>query len=211
MREVDIMLRLDHPGVVSCVPTPPGLDPGTEDLPTLCMEYCEEGDLRKELNKPESCRGVSESCVLAILNDITSALGYLHNRRIIHRDLKPENVVLKKSETRTVYKLIDLGYAKELGVSSMAQSFVGTLQYVAPELFLGHDYTKSVDYWSLGLLCHEVVTGTIMAGRITKTGRLFYFQVRGLSCPTCPLGSGLTTWRARSMMISPWCRVWTEK
>ena len=118
------MLRLDHPGVVSCVPTPPGLDPGTEDLPTLCMEFCEEGDLRKELNKPESCRGVPESRVLAILNDITSALGYLHNRRIIHRDLKPENVVLKKSETRTVYKLIDLGYAKELGVSSMAQSAV---------------------------------------------------------------------------------------
>lgn len=211
MREVDIMLRLDHPGVVSCVPTPPGLDPGTEDLPTLCMEYCEEGDLRKELNNPESCRGVPESRVLAILNDITSALGYLHNRRIIHRDLKPENVVLKKSETRTVYKLIDLGYAKELGVSSMAQSFVGTLQYVAPELFLGHDYTKSVDYWSLGLLCHEVVTGTNMAGMITKTGQLYHFQVRGLSCLTCHLGSGLTTWRVRSMMTSPWCRVWTEK
>ena len=35
------------------------------------------------------------------------------------------------------YQLIDLGYAKELGVSSLAQSFVGTLQYVAPELFLG--------------------------------------------------------------------------
>jgi len=159
VREVDIMLRLDHPGVVSCVPTPPGLDPGTPDLPTLCMEYCEQGDLRRELNKPESCRGVPEPQVLAILNDITSALGYLHNRRIIHRDLKPENVVLKKTESRTVYKLIDLGYAKELGVSSLAQSFVGTLQYVAPELFLGHDYTKSVDYWSLGLLCHEVVTG----------------------------------------------------
>jgi len=159
VREVDIMLRLNHPGVVSCVPTPPGLDPGTPDLPTLCMEYCEQGDLRRELNKPESCRGVPEHQVLAILNDITSALGYLHNRRIIHRDLKPENVVLKKTESRTVYKLIDLGYAKELGVSSMAQSFVGTLQYVAPELFLGHDYTKSVDYWSLGLLCHEVVTG----------------------------------------------------
>jgi len=159
VREVDIMLRLDHPGVVSCVPTPPGLDPGPDDLPTLCMEYCEQGDLRRELNKPESCRGLPEHQVLAILNDITSALGYLHNRRIIHRDLKPENIVMKKTEARTVYKLIDLGYAKELGVSSMAQSFVGTLQYVAPELFLGHDYTKSVDYWSLGLLCHEVVTG----------------------------------------------------
>ena len=44
-------------------------------------------------------------------------------------------------------------------MSSLARSFVGTLQYVAPELFLEHDYTKSVDYWSLGLLCHEIVTG----------------------------------------------------
>ena len=41
----------------------------------------------------------------------------------------------------------------------LRQSFVGTLQYVAPELFLGQDYTRSVDYWSLGLLAHEIVTG----------------------------------------------------
>ena len=74
--------------------------------------------------------------MLEILNDIVSALGYLHNRRIIHRDLKPENIVMKQSQSRLIYKLIDLGYAKELGVSSLARSFVGTLQYVAPELFL---------------------------------------------------------------------------
>ena len=153
------MLRLDHPGVVKCIKTPPGLEQGTQDLPSLCMEYCELGDLRKQLNKPESCRGLGQQQVLEILNDIVSALGYLHNRRIIHRDLKPENIVLKKTESRLVYKLIDLGYAKELGVSSLAKSFVGTLQYVAPELFLEHDYTKSVDYWSLGLLCHEIATG----------------------------------------------------
>ena len=159
VREVDIMQRLDHPGVVSCVPTPPGLDQGDTDLPTLCMEFCEAGDLRRELNKVESCRGLPQNQVLEILNDVVSALGYLHNRRIIHRDLKPENVVMKGTEARTVYKLIDLGYAKELGVSSLARSFVGTLQYVAPELFQEHDYTKSVDYWSLGLLCHEIVTG----------------------------------------------------
>ena len=114
---------------------------------------------RSELNKATSCRGLPQAQVLEILNDVVSALGYLHNRRIIHRDLKPENVVMKAEEARLVYKLIDLGYAKELGVSSLARSFVGTLQYVAPELFLEHDYTRSVDYWSLGLLCHEIVTG----------------------------------------------------
>ncbi len=60
----------------------------------------------------------------------------MHNRRIIHRDFKPENIVLKQTDERIVYKLIDLGYAKELGQSSLALSFVGTLAYLAPELFL---------------------------------------------------------------------------
>ena len=125
----------------------------------LCLFHQHVFRPRSELNKATSCRGLPQAQVLEILNDVVSALGYLHNRRIIHRDLKPENVVMKAEEARLVYKLIDLGYAKELGVSSLARSFVGTLQYVAPELFLEHDYTRSVDYWSLGLLCHEIVTG----------------------------------------------------
>ena len=52
---------------------------------------------RSELNKVSSCRGLPQAQVLEILNDVVSALGYLHNRRIIHRDLKPENVVMKDS------------------------------------------------------------------------------------------------------------------
>ena len=52
-REVDIMLRLDHPGVVSCYPTPPGLEPGTRELPTLTIEYCQEGDLRSQSSTAE--------------------------------------------------------------------------------------------------------------------------------------------------------------
>lgn len=60
---------------------------------------------------------------------------------------------------QTVYKLIDLGYAKELDQSSVCTSFVGTLQYLAPELFLSKRYTCTVDYWSLGLVTHEIITG----------------------------------------------------
>ena len=154
------------------------------------MEYCDGGDLRSVLNRPESCCGLPQVQVLALVYDITSALEFLHNRRIIHRDLKPENVVLfpnhkdsaqdfdenddenstwkqttprgkkpKDRKSRTVFKLIDLGYAKELGQSSLALSFVGTLQYLAPELFLGQEYSKVVDYWSLGLIAHEAITG----------------------------------------------------
>ena len=46
VREVDIMQRLSHPGVVACFPAPPGLDQGPAELPSLCMEFCEAGDLR---------------------------------------------------------------------------------------------------------------------------------------------------------------------
>ena len=63
------------------------------------------------------------------------------------------------SYLQIVYKLIDLGYAKELDHSSVCTSFVGTLQYLAPELFLSKRYTCTVDYWSLGLVTHEIITG----------------------------------------------------
>lgn len=58
------------------------------------------------------------------------------------------------------YKLIDLGYAKELGEASTSASLVGTLNYVAPELLWREKYSCSVDYWSLGILFYELVTGT---------------------------------------------------
>lgn len=58
------------------------------------------------------------------------------------------------------YKLIDLGYAKELGEASASASLVGTLNYVAPELLWREKYSCSVDYWSLGILFYELVTGT---------------------------------------------------
>lgn len=57
------------------------------------------------------------------------------------------------------FKLIDLGYCKELDQSSLASSFVGTLQYLAPELFISKAYTSAVDNWSFGLLAHEAITG----------------------------------------------------
>ncbi|KAK3888835.1 hypothetical protein Pcinc_007144 [Petrolisthes cinctipes] len=158
-KEVEIMNRLSHMAVVRCFQVPTELKGPPGDLPMLCMEYCSGGDLRKVLNKPENCCGLREATVRACLRDITDAVAYLHSMRIIHRDLKPENIVLQDVDGKTVHKLIDLGYAKELDQGSVCTSFVGTLQYLAPELFLSKRYTCTVDYWSLGLVTHEIVTG----------------------------------------------------
>ncbi|KAM6945047.1 inhibitor of nuclear factor kappa-B kinase subunit beta [Lycodopsis pacificus] len=159
--EIQIMKRLDHVNVVAAREVPEGMHEmiTINDLPLLAMEYCQGGDLRRYLNLLENCSGMREGSVLILLRDISSALTYLHKKRIIHRDLKPENIVLQQGEKRLIHKIIDLGYAKELDQSSLCTSFVGTLQYLAPELIERQKYTVTVDYWSFGTLVFECITG----------------------------------------------------
>uniref|UniRef100_A0AAR2JTF4 IkappaB kinase n=1 Tax=Pygocentrus nattereri TaxID=42514 RepID=A0AAR2JTF4_PYGNA len=158
--EIQIMKRLNHVNVVAAREVPEELQRlATNDLPLLAMEYCQGGDLRKYLNLLENCCGMREGSILILLRDISSALTYLHKKRIIHRDLKPENIVLQQGEKRLIHKIIDLGYAKELDQSSLCTSFVGTLQYLAPELLEQQKYTVTVDYWSFGTLVFECITG----------------------------------------------------
>uniref|UniRef100_A0A8C5Y282 IkappaB kinase n=1 Tax=Microcebus murinus TaxID=30608 RepID=A0A8C5Y282_MICMU len=158
--EIQIMRRLNHPNVVAARDVPEGMQNlAPNDLPLLAMEYCQGGDLRKYLNQFENCCGLREGAILTLLSDIASALRYLHENRIIHRDLKPENIVLQQGEQRLIHKIIDLGYAKELDQGSLCTSFVGTLQYLAPELLEQQKYTVTVDYWSFGTLAFECITG----------------------------------------------------
>lgn len=129
-------------------------------LPLLSMEYCSKGNLRNILRKLENSYGMSESNVRFVLLDMTNAVSYLHQLNITHRDIKPENIVLQKHDSRpngVIYKLIDLGYAKEL--DTIVASFVGTLHYLAPEIFRAETYSSKVDYWSLGILTFEIITG----------------------------------------------------
>ncbi|XP_011307371.1 inhibitor of nuclear factor kappa-B kinase subunit beta isoform X1 [Fopius arisanus] len=158
--EVNFMKRINHPNIVGTRDIPVDVKDTNPLLPVLCMEYCSKGDLRDVLNRPENFWGLSEKEVLKIMRDISSAVEYLHANGITHRDLKPQNIVIQDGRSGSTYKLIDLGYAKELGEASAAASIVGTLNYVAPELFWKSSYSSSVDYWSLGILFYEILTGT---------------------------------------------------
>uniref|UniRef100_A0A7N8Y6N8 Inhibitor of nuclear factor kappa-B kinase subunit alpha n=1 Tax=Mastacembelus armatus TaxID=205130 RepID=A0A7N8Y6N8_9TELE len=166
-REIQIMKKLNHVNVVQAREVPKELSCiALNDLPLLAMEYCSKGDLRKVLNKPENCCGLKESEVLFLLRDIGSGIQYLHENKIIHRDLKPENIVLQEIGGKLVHKIIDLGYAKDLDQGSLCTSFVGTLQYLAPELFESKPYTVSVDYWSFGTVIFECTCGFLNTAAI---------------------------------------------
>ncbi|VEN51933.1 unnamed protein product [Callosobruchus maculatus] len=165
--EVKRMAQMDHPNIVHHKPLPNELKVALQKynptgLPLLSMEYCSLGNLRRHLHMPQNLCGLVETQLRKALMDIANGVTYLHTLGIAHRDIKPDNVVLQlssESKDEVVYKLIDLGYAKELGDSMV--SLVGTSHYLAPEIVKGERYGPQVDYWSMGVLAYELTTGTL--------------------------------------------------
>lgn len=120
----------------------------------MLMEACLGGELwtvlRDRRNFDEDTTRFYTACVI-------EAFSYLHSHHIIYRDLKPENMLIDRIG---YVKLTDFGFAKRLyPPGSKTWTFCGTPDYVSPEIILnrGHDY--SCDYWSLGVLMFELLTG----------------------------------------------------
>lgn len=91
-----------------------------------------------------------------ITDSILAGLVYLYEaHRIMHRDIKPSNVLVN---SRGQIKLCDFGVATET-VNSVANTFVGTSTYMAPERIQGGAYSITSDVWSVGLTIMELAIG----------------------------------------------------
>lgn len=95
-----------------------------------------------------------------IIGCVLEAFEYLHKRGIVYRDLKPENLML---DDRGYIKLVDFGFAKYIGYSTKTWTFCGTPEYVAPEIILNKGHDRAVDYWALGILIGELLTGSYVS------------------------------------------------
>lgn len=96
-----------------------------------------------------------------IAEAVLGGLTYLYTaHRIMHRDIKPSNVLVN---TKGQIKLCDFGVSSEL-VNSVADTFVGTGTYMAPERISGSPYTVKSDVWSVGLTLMELAIGKFPFG-----------------------------------------------
>ncbi|XP_066463760.1 serine/threonine-protein kinase Nek9 isoform X2 [Eleutherodactylus coqui] len=121
------------------------------------LEYCNGGNLFDKIVRQKE-QLFPEEMVIWYLFQIVSAVSCIHRAGILHRDIKTLNIFLTKAN---LIKLGDYGLAKQLNSEfSMAETCVGTLYYMSPELCQGVKYSFKSDIWAVGCVLYELLTLT---------------------------------------------------
>ncbi|KAL7061439.1 hypothetical protein AAHC03_01408 [Spirometra sp. Aus1] len=117
----------------------------------IVLEYCPGGELFRYLEREGF---LMEDAACFYISEIALAIGHLHSLGIIYRDLKPENILLDKAGH---VKLTDFGLSKEGACTT--NTFCGTIEYMAPEIIRCAGHGRAVDWWSLGTLLFDMLSG----------------------------------------------------
>ncbi|VAI05949.1 unnamed protein product [Triticum turgidum subsp. durum] len=146
--ERDILTKVDHPFVVQL-----RYSFQTKYRLYLVLDFVNGGHLFFQLYQQGLFR---EELARIYTAEIVSAVAHLHANGIMHRDLKPENILL---DAHGHAMLTDFGLAKEFDENTRSNSMCGTVEYMAPEIVQGRGHDKAADWWSVGILLFEMLTG----------------------------------------------------
>jgi YVTN family beta-propeller protein len=150
LSESELAASLDHANVI------PVYEAGDADGSLyIAMRYVEGSDLKAQLAEGP----LSDEQVVAVADQIGSALDAAHERGLVHGDVKPSNVLI---DGRGHAYLADFGLTKRIGAERAADGdaqLMGTIDYVAPEQIRGEEADGRADIYSLGCLIHECLTG----------------------------------------------------
>ncbi|KAH9544468.1 hypothetical protein CY35_13G121800 [Sphagnum magellanicum] len=146
--ERDILTKVVHPFIVQL-----RYSFQTKSKLYLILDFINGGHLFFQLYRQGT---FSEDLARMYTAEIVCAVAHLHKNGIIHRDLKPENILL---DAEGHVRLTDFGLAKEVDDNSPSNSLCGTMEYMAPEIVLAKGHGKAADWWSVGILLYEMLTG----------------------------------------------------
>ncbi|CAL9369708.1 nSTAND1 domain-containing NTPase [Streptomyces sp. enrichment culture] len=152
-READLVKRLAHPHIVDL------LDSGGSDGRLyLAMRLVDGSDLRRVLGTGP----LDPHRAVRVLTQVAEALDAAHEAGIVHRDVKPANILIGPGEDA---HLTDFGIARPLGTEATrltrTGSFVGSLDYIAPEQLRGQNVTGTADVYALACVLYECLTGKV--------------------------------------------------
>ena len=151
--ERDLMVKVNCPFIVN-------IKSAFQDSEKLYIvsEFMQGGDMFFHMHDGKIVVFNDEKTKFYIL-ELVLALECLHKNNMVYRDLKPENILL---DAKGHVKLTDFGLSKILEAEDdKAFTICGTPQYLAPEIIKRKGYNKAVDWWSLGCVMYEMLTGKI--------------------------------------------------
>lgn len=175
-REVQLLERLDHPGIVQILGTGQLADGGLY----LAMEYVEGPDLQAAVDKGGPLPVVD---ALKLLIQLAEALAFAHHQKVTHRDLKPANVLLAGHQGTdgggpVRAKIIDFGLAKlaaEEGLTRLTddEQVLGSPLYLAPEQSVTSEVGPAADIYALGGLAYFALTGAPLFAPRSAVGMIY--------------------------------------
>ncbi|MBL4849678.1 MAG: protein kinase [Planctomycetes bacterium] len=177
-REIDALSALEHPQLVRFVES--GRE---EEAYYYVMEYLAGGTLRDRLRAKGAGTPLE---VLEMLEQLADPLSYLHSEGLVHRDLKPSNIFVDKRG----FVLGDFGLTRRLldhGIT-LAEEFIGTPLYLAPEVFRSREFDHSVDYYALGVCAMEFLHGEPILRELDSMALIGRLMDQGLPSPRTALG-----------------------
>ncbi|CAD8173792.1 unnamed protein product [Paramecium octaurelia] len=118
------------------------------------LEFCQGGELFYQLKQ---IKRMSEEQACFYIAEICLGLHEIHSMNILYRDIKPENILM---DIEGHVRIADFGLSKpEISRDEKAYSFCGSPEYMAPEMLLKQGHSQTVDFYCLGALLYELLTG----------------------------------------------------
>ena len=153
LKEIEVLSKIDHPNILKVFEY-------YQDNKSyyVITELCKGGELYEQIYE---LNHFSEKEAAIIMEQLLSAVMYIHSKGIVHRDLKPENILLENNkEKKNFYiKIIDFGTSNFFDKSTKLNLKVGTPYYIAPEVLM-KSYNDKCDIWSIGVILFILLSGT---------------------------------------------------